>query len=62
MTLVTTAHRQWHDEQKTHLGQRAGSAGPPRLAVQEEEGQRLPEYQMEEVLVCAEEDVSLLVH
>lgn len=54
--------RQWHDEQETHLGQRAGSAGPPGMAVQEEGEQRLPGDQVEEVLVRAEEDVALLVH
>lgn len=54
--------RQWHDEQETHLGQGAGSAGPPGMAVQEEGEQRLPGHQVEEVLVRAEEDVALLVH
>lgn len=59
---VFSVLRQWYNEQKTDLGQRARSARPPGLAVQEEREQRLPGYQMEEVLVCAEEDVSLLVH
>lgn len=59
---VSSVHRQWYNEQETHLGQRAGSSGPPGMAVQEEGEQRLPGYQMEEVLVCAEEDISLLVH
>lgn len=54
--------RQWHDEQEADLGQRAGSVRPPGLAVQEEGEQGLPGHQMEEVLVRAEEDVSLLVH
>lgn len=54
--------RQWHDEQETRLGQGAGSAGPPGMAVQEEGEHRLPGYQVEEVLVRAEEDVALLVH
>lgn len=56
------AHRQWHNEQETDLGQRAGPAGPPGLAVQEEGQQRLLGYQVEEILVRAEEDVALLVH
>lgn len=58
---VSSVHRQWYHEQEARLGQRAGSARPPGMAVQEERKQRLPEYQMEEVLVCAEEDIALLV-
>lgn len=54
--------RQWYDEQKTDLSQRARPARPPGLAVQEERKQRLSGYEMEEVLVCAEEDCSLLVY
>lgn len=57
-----SALRQWHDEQETRLGQRAGSTGPPGMAVQKEGDQRLPGYQVEEVLVCAEKDIALLVH
>lgn len=60
--LFLSALRQWHDEQETHLGQRAGSTGLPGMAVQKEGEQRLPGYQVEEVLVCAEKDVALLVH
>lgn len=60
---VFSVRRQWYKhEQETDLCERAGSAGSPGLAVQEEREQRLPGYEMEEVLVCAEEDVSLLVH
>lgn len=60
---VSSACRQWYKhEQETDLCERAGSARSPGLAVQEEREQRLPGYEMEEVLVCAEEDVSLLVH
>lgn len=61
-TCILFVHRQWNNEQEADLGEGAGSARPPGLAVQKEREQRLPGYQMEEVLVCAEEDGSLLVH
>lgn len=56
------ACRQWYNEQETDFSQAAGSARSPGLAVQEERKQRLPGYKVEEILVCAEEDGSLLVH
>lgn len=56
------ACRQCYHEQETDLSQTAGSARSPGLAVQEERKQRLPGHEMEEVLVCVEEDGSLLVH
>lgn len=53
--------RQWYNEQETYLCQRAGSARSPGMALQKERRQRLPGYQVEEVLVCAEKDCSVLV-
>lgn len=41
---VFSVHRQWYNEQETDLGQRAGSARPPGLAVQEERKQRFSGY------------------
>lgn len=55
-------HRQWCDEQAAGVSQRAGSARPPGLVVQEEREQRLPGYEMEEVLVRPKEDCIILVH
>lgn len=60
--FVVFFHRWWYNEQEACVSQRSWSSGPPGLAVQKEGGQRLPGYQMEEVLVCSEENSSVLVH
>ena len=49
-------------ESPTGLGQRSGAGGLSGLAPPQEGGAQLPGKQMEEILVCPEEEFSVLVH
>lgn len=51
----------WRHESAPGLGQRAGRGGLRGLASPPEGGPQLPGQQVEEILVCPEEELSVLV-